>query len=91
MANHTPAPWHDDNYYGNIWHASDDGSETRGVIMGSGDGIAINNPADRDLILATPDMYDALYSAKALMDVRNDYGVVYDEICGALKKARGEV
>lgn len=88
MTNHTPAPWDDNDVYGNIWHENE--RRRTPVVEGSGNGLAFNNAYDRDLILAAPDMYEALDSAKALLDVRNDYGVVYADICDALKKARGE-
>lgn len=86
MTNHTPAPW-DVDEYGDI--LSERNGEISIVATVYNDEIEINK-ADRRLILAAPDMYEALESAKALMDVRNDYGVVYDRICDALKKSRGE-
>lgn len=91
MTNHTPAPWVIDNE-GDI-SGFDRNQRSSCVAMASidGEGIKFPREADRDLILAAPDMYEALVAAKALMDIRNDYGVVYHEICNALKKARGEV
>lgn len=88
MVNHTPAPWHDGDACGNIWHTGGDG-RNRGVILGCGDGIAINNDADRDLILAAPDMYEALLVVEASMKGTNE-GFVYRWVRDALKKARGE-
>lgn len=88
MTNHTPAPWVVDGY-GDIL------SERRGeisvVATVCNDEIEITK-ADRDIILAAPDMYEAL---KAVFDD----GVAF--LCSgervrwlvinALKKARGEV
>lgn len=85
MAEHTPAPWHDDDECQNIWHNNN--GRNRGVVLGCGDGIAINNPADRDIILAAPDMYEALCSVHAFMDSRGMQDVgVYGAVCRALDK-----
>ncbi len=91
MSKHTPAPWHDGDECGNIWHTGSDG-RNRGVVLGCGDGLAINNDADRDLILAAPDMYEALQKIHGMLEAAGqDAHIMHAWASRALKKARGEV
>lgn len=91
MTNHTPAPWVIDNEGDVTWFGNEHEGECECVAFGRGDeGIYFRNEADRALILAAPDMYEALVAAKAHMDIEGSRGFVYTVICGALKKARGE-
>lgn len=88
MTNHTPAPWVVDED-GDII-----GVKSRGYCVAAGDvaGIGIDNPADRDLILAAPDMYEALEEVRNFMDTLGIWAPkTYERVCDALKKARGEV
>lgn len=88
MSNHTPAPW---------------GIDTDGAIIGcqvkykaiaegaSCEGVRIYNPADRDLILAAPDMYEALSYVMGFVLRRGcPDAKLYTMVSDALKKARGE-
>lgn len=87
MTNHTPAPWDDNDVYGNIWHENE--RRRTPVVEGSGNGLAFNNAYDRDLILAAPDMYEALEDALEYLD-GNETLTIYWTVFDALQKARGE-
>lgn len=86
MTNHTPAPWVVDED-GDII-----GIKSRGYCVAAGDvaGIEIDNPADRDLILAAPDMYEALRRAKSILRMTGESPSALRVISLALKKAQGE-
>lgn len=86
MTKHTPAPWIMGNE-GDIVGWPELSGHGEFVAIGGGlEGIKINNPADRDLILAAPDMYEAL--GRVL-----DFTVsseLREIVCNALKKAQGD-
>lgn len=92
MARYTPAPWVIDDE-GDICSASlgAGGDESTWVAMGCREetGIDFKSEADRALILAAPDMCDALLAVEASMKGKNE-GFIYRWVRDAMKKARDE-
>lgn len=87
VVGYTPAPWF-----------IDEGGDICGTVSGKSTWVAVGgceetgidfkSDADRDLILAAPDMYEALLVVEAALEGANG-GFIYRQVSNALKKARG--
>lgn len=93
MTNHTPGPWFIDDYGDIVRNIPDlDPMSYPIVLMSTRKGVDIDNDADRDLILAAPDMYEALLKIHGMLEAAGqDAHIMHAWAVRALKKARGEL